>query len=88
MQSDEVLVELFEAILKPSGEEIAAYNEAGGIKQADKGGLGLGGEPEKGVGFFFGDDLVELFDSAYVFESLKVFLAKNHGDRSCQKESD
>ncbi len=35
MQGDEILVELFEAILKSSREEIATYYQAGSIEEAD-----------------------------------------------------
>ena len=80
-------MELFEAILKSSREEIATYYQAGSIEEADQSGSGASGEPEKSVGFFFGNDLVELFDSAQILEGLEVFLAKNHGDGSGQKES-
>ena len=87
MQGDEVLVELFEAILKSPREEIATDNQAGSIEEADQSGSGASGEPEQGIGFFFGNDLVELLDLPQIFEGLEVFLAKNHGDRSGQKES-
>jgi len=87
VQGDEVLVELFEAILESPREEITTDNQAGSIEEADQSGSGASGEPEQGIGFFFGNDLVELLDLPQIFEGLEVFLAKNHGDRSGQKES-
>lgn len=80
MERDQVGVELLELILKPSRKEIGTNYLTGGIEKVDQSGFGAGGEPDEGVGFFFGNDFVELLDSAQIFEGLKIFFTENHGD--------
>lgn len=81
-------MELPKTILKSGGEEIATNYLASGIEKVGQSRFGAGGEPEESVGFFLGNDFVELFDSALIFESLEVFSTENHGDWSSKGQCD
>lgn len=86
MERDQILVQRLEFFLKLIREQVAANDQASSVEQIDQGWLGLGGEPEQGVGLFLADDLVQDHDLAHLMLGLEIFTAEQRGQWSDQEE--